>query len=132
MIGKIQIQSSGYDPDGPPIYDKTLGEPNGEFPAHEGKPITLTPIGARILVIPISETYAASSLHIEAEQMAKELRLCLVLSVGPKAASVLPQLKPGCGVYVKPFFGTELIVNGNLVLLIKAADVQGVANLKNN
>lgn len=25
MIGKIQVTSTGYDPDGPPVHDPTLG-----------------------------------------------------------------------------------------------------------
>lgn len=129
MIGKVRVHSTGYDPNGPPVHDLTL-EPSGTIPGREGKPLTLTPIGRRILVVPVSETYGGSALHIKAEQLAKELRLCCVLSVGPKAAKELPQLAPGSPVYVKPYFGVELVVNGQNVLLIKPEDVQGVARFK--
>lgn len=129
MIGKVRVTSTGYDPDGPPVHDMTLN-PSGRIPGKEGKPVTLTPIGRRILVVPVSDTYDGSALHVKAEQLARELRLCCVLSVGPKAALAVPQLKPGSAVYVKPFFGVELVVNGQLVLLIKPEDVQGSANFK--
>ena len=136
MIGnKFKISSTGYDPDAPRRDDLTLGKPSGVIPAQTSEPtekaVTVRPIGRRLLVVPVDQDVIPNSaLHVEAGQLAKELRLCAVLAVGPKVGATHPQLAPGVAVWVKPYFGTELVVNGYTVLIIKADDVQAVANLK--
>lgn len=135
MVGKVKVTSSGYDPDGPRVHDLTLGPPSGTIPApaqnSEAKEVSLRPVGRRLLVVPVDQdTVPNSKLIIEAGSLAKELRLCAVLAVGPKVAETHAMLKPGVAVYIKPFFGTEIVVNGFTVLFIKPEDVCGVANLK--
>lgn len=137
MVGKVKLVSTGYNPDGPRIHDLTLGEPSGifpakMFPAQTSEPcVTLHPVGRRILVVPVDQdTIPNSVLHIEAGQLAKELRLCAVLAVGPKVVDTHAMLTPGVAVWLKPYFGTEIIVNGYSVLFIKPEDVSGVADFR--
>lgn len=133
MVGKIKVVSSGYDPDGPRVHDLTLGPPSGKIPAQnsEAKEVSLRPVGRRLLVVPVDQdTIPNSRLIIEAGSLAKELRLCAVLAVGPKVALTHAMLKPGVAVWLKPYFGTEIIVNGHTVLFIKPEDVQGLAKFR--
>lgn len=129
MVGKIKVTSTGYDPaKGAETFDPTLpGEPAGQV----SRETRLTPVGRRILVAPVDQgEREMGGLVVETAALAKELRLCAVLAVGPKVGLAHAAIKPGCAVWLKPYFGTELIVNGYTVLLIKPEDVQGIANLK--
>jgi co-chaperonin GroES (HSP10) len=135
VIGKVKVTSTGYNPDAPHQPDLTLGEPSGRIPAQTSepttKPVTVSPIGRRLLVVPVDQDVIPNSvLHVETGQLAKELRLCAVLAIGPKVALTHAALKPGVAVWLKPYFGTEIVVNGYTVLIIKPEDVQGIANLK--
>lgn len=133
MVVKIKVTSTGYNPDGPKVHDLTLGPPSGNIPAQssESKSISVRPVGRRLLVVPVNQDAVPNSLlEVKAEQLAKELRLCAVLAVGPKVIDTHPQLKPGVAVWLKPFFGTEIIVNGHSLLFIKPEDVQGLADFR--
>lgn len=119
MIGKIKVTSTGYDPDNPPVKrDNTLDH------AKTTKEIALTPIGRRVMLAP-EERDEYRHIHVPKGALAKELRLCVVLSVGPKVKLTHPQLVPGRPVWIKPFFGTEIVVNGNAVLFVLPEDVTG-------
>ena len=116
MIGKIRVTSHGgaYE-GGPKIHDLTL----------PGAQVGLTPVGNRLIVVP-EERYEFGSLALTPGALAKELRFCVVVAVGPKVNATYPQLKPGVPVYIKPYFGTEIIVAGNPVVIIKPGDIIGL------
>jgi len=120
MIGKIQITSTGYDPDGPRPIDPTL--PGG---AEElAKEVALRPVGRRLLVA-VEERATFGNLALTRDALAKELRLCVVLAVGPKVKLTHPQLTAGVPVWLKPFMGTEIVVNGHSCLFVKPEDLTG-------
>jgi co-chaperonin GroES (HSP10) len=121
MIGKIKVTSSGYNPDGPPVTDPTL--PGGAEKVV--KEVGFRPVGRRLMVAP-EDRESYGNLSVAKDALAKELRLCVVLAVGPKVHLTHPQLTRGVAVWVKPFFGVEIMVNGHSVLFIKPDDVKGL------
>lgn len=114
MIGKIQVTSSGYDLAAPPVNDPTLGE------------IGLSPVGRRV-VLATEERPKFRNLYLERGALAKELRFCVVLAIGPKVAATYPRVKPGVHVFLKPYFGAEVIVNGTPVVIVKVEELIGLA-----
>ena len=131
MVGKVKVTSTGYDPDGPRVFDPTLAvnEEKGSVGVSEER--TLTPVGRRLIIAP-EDREEYGNLAVPKGALAKELRFCVVLAVGPKVKDTHPQLKPGVAVWLKPYFGTEVVVNGNLVLFCKPEDVVGKVAIESN
>ncbi len=96
-------------------------------PAAPAREVKLTPIGDRILLA-VEWREQVGRVRISRDALAKELRLCVILAIGPKVALTHPMLQPGSVVWLKPFFGVEAIVNGNTVLFARPDNIVGRAS----
>lgn len=126
MIGKVVITSSGYDPDLPRDHPNNIDPTLSGGAEKLAEAVGLSPVGRRVLVS-VEDMETFRNVALPRDVLAKELKLCIVLAVGPKAAATHPKLVPGVPIWLKPFCGTEVIVHGRTLLFIRPDDVVGVA-----
>lgn len=88
--------------------------------------IGLTPVGNRIIVAR-AEPELQRGAVVLTEAPAKELDLGVVLAVGPPVRLSHPDLRPGDAVYFPKYTGTEIQVNGSVVVFLRPAQLVGRA-----
>ena len=93
--------------------------------------MTLKPLGDRVLVKPApKEEKTASGLYISSGAQEKPQRGTVVAvgsgKIDMKGERIVPEVKPGAEVYYGKFGGTEVKLDGEDYLLLRAEDIYAI------